>query len=61
MTFLGYFAGFGRGNIENLIRNIGVAAWLLLIAAIYILVRSIKHEYVHFKKDLPHKDNGDIN
>ncbi len=54
MTFIGYFAGYGRGNIENLVRNLGIAAWLLLIAAIYILIKSIRHEHKHFKEDEPH-------
>lgn len=57
MTLLGYVAGYERGNIERLAGSIGAAAWIFLILAVYILVKSIRHEYRHFKEDLPLKDN----
>lgn len=58
MTFLGYLAGYERGNIERLARSIGAAAWVFLLLAVIILARSIKHEYQHFKKDLPESEHG---
>ncbi|HET7099495.1 MAG TPA: VTT domain-containing protein [Patescibacteria group bacterium] len=60
MAFMGYFAGFGRGSIESLVKSIGVVAWLFLIIAVYFLYKSIRHEYQHFKKDLPHKENDSV-
>ena len=57
MTLIGYLAGFERGNIEGLVKNIGSAAWILLILAFAVLFKSIKHEYLHFKKDLPLKEH----
>ncbi|KKR70947.1 MAG: hypothetical protein UU12_C0012G0003 [Candidatus Woesebacteria bacterium GW2011_GWA2_40_7b] len=57
MTIIGYVAGFERGNIEGLLKNIGSAAWILLLMAFAVLFKSIKHEYKHFKRDLPDKEN----
>ena len=58
ITILGYFAGYERENIEKLARNIGIIGWLLLGTALFVIVRSIKKEYIHFKQDNPKNEIG---
>lgn len=58
MTFLGYFAGYERGNIEAIAGATGIVGWLFLGIAGFVLYRSIKHEYHHFKEDEPHNENS---
>ncbi len=58
MGTIGYLAGFGKQNIENIIGATGIFGWLFLGIAGYAIHRSIKHEYKHFKEDLPHDENG---
>ena len=56
MVMLGYFAGFEKNNLRNIMSSIGVLAWILLIVAGFVIYRSIKHEYKHFKEDEPHTE-----
>lgn len=56
MAILGYITGYERQNIEKLTASLGIIAWLLLGLALFVIYRSIKHEYHHFKKDLPHEE-----
>jgi membrane-associated protein len=58
MTIIGYIVGFERQNIESGIAAIGVAGWVFLGLATLAIQRSIKHEYEHFKKDVPHDENS---
>lgn len=58
ITMLGFFAGYERENIENVIRNIGIIGWGLLGLAIFVIFKSIKKEYTHFKKDDPQHENN---
>lgn len=57
MSVLGFLAGFERQNLERLIGAIGILAWGFLALAVFVLFKSIKHEYQHFKKDEPHNEN----
>lgn len=57
MTLIGYFAGYGKENLKSVISGIGILAWLFLCLAIFVIFRSIKHEYKHFKDDEPHNEN----
>lgn len=57
MSLVGYFAGYGKENLKSVISGIGILAWVLLSVAIFVIFRSIKHEYKHFKEDTPHEDN----
>lgn len=57
ISVLGYFAGYERQNLENISKSIGIAGWGILGFAIYIIYRSIKKEYKHFKEDEPHENN----
>lgn len=54
MSVLGFLAGYEKENIKALTGGLGIIAWILLIIALLVLYRSIKHEYHHYKKDLPH-------
>lgn len=54
MVLLGYFAGFEKENLRNIMRSIGILAWVFLIVAGVVIYRSVKHEYKHFKDDEPH-------
>lgn len=58
MTILGFLAGYEKENLKTITSSIGILAWVLLIVAIFVIYRSIKHEYQHFKKDLPHTDEN---
>lgn len=57
MSVLGYLAGYERQNLERLMGAIGILAWAFLALAIFVLFKSIKHEYRHFKEDKPHNEN----
>ena len=57
MTLLGYFAGYGKESLKNVVSGIGVLAWVFLMIAMYVIYRSIKHEYKHFRQDTLHEDN----
>lgn len=54
MTILGYFAGFEKQNLRNILSSVGILAWVFLIIAVVVIYRSVKHEYKHFKDDEPH-------
>ncbi len=58
MVFAGYLAGYERGNLEHAIGSIGIVGWVILGVALFIIQRSIKHEYKHYKEDLPHNENS---
>lgn len=58
ITMLGYFAGYERDNIENVAKNIGIIGWGLLGLAIFVIIKSIKKEYKHFKQDTPLDENS---
>ena len=58
MTFLGFFAGYERGNIENIAGATGIIGWLFLAIAGFVIYKSISHEYKHFKEDEPHNENN---
>ena len=55
MTLLGFFAGYEKENLINITKGIGILSWILLFVSLYIIIKTIKKEYKHFKKDLPHK------
>ncbi|KKP46529.1 MAG: hypothetical protein UR39_C0010G0041 [Candidatus Woesebacteria bacterium GW2011_GWA1_33_30] len=57
MTILGYFAGYEKEYLKNIISGIGILAWVFLAIAVFVIARAIKHEYHHFKKDKPHDEN----
>lgn len=57
MTFLGFFAGYEKDILNNVVKSVGVLAWIFLIIAIYVIVKAIRHEYKHFKEDTPHEYN----
>lgn len=54
MTFIGYFAGYEKTGLNKVVSGLGIMAWILLCLAIFVIMRSIKHEYKHFKDDKPH-------
>ena len=54
MVMLGYFAGFEKENLRNIMSSLGILAWIFLIIAGIVIYKSIKHEYKHFKEDEPH-------
>lgn len=56
MTILGYFAGFEKEYLKQIVSSVGILAWVFLLIAIFVIVRAIKHEYHHFKEDKPHDD-----
>ncbi len=58
MSILGYLAGFERENLKKVVSGIGFLAWGFLLLAIFVIYRSIKHEYKHFKEDVPHDETG---
>ncbi len=55
MVMLGYFAGFEKENLRNIVKGAGIIAWIFLIIAIVVIVKSIRHERKHFVEDLPHE------
>lgn len=57
MTYVGYFAGYQKEGLKNVVSGIGILAWLLLCLAVFIIFKSIKNEYKHFKKDEPHHES----
>lgn len=54
MTLLGFFAGYEKENFRKVTNNIGILAWVLLIIAIFVIVKSIRKEYKHFQEDELH-------
>lgn len=54
MTFVGYFAGYEKENLKSIVSGVGILAWAFLCIAIFVIFRSVKHEYKHFKDDTPH-------
>lgn len=56
IVFLGYFAGYEKENLRKITSSIGVAAWILLAIAMFVIFRSIKKEYKKFKEDEPHTE-----
>lgn len=56
MTILGFFAGYEKENLRKITSGIGILAWVLLGIAIFVIYRSIKHEYKHFLEDEPHTE-----
>lgn len=54
MVLLGYFAGFEKENLRNIMSSIGILAWVFLIVAGIVIYGSVKKEYKHFKDDQPH-------
>lgn len=57
MTILGYLAGYEKEYLKRIVSGVGILAWILLAVAIFVIVRAIKHEYHHFKKDEPHDES----
>lgn len=53
MVMLGFFAGYEKENLKNIINGVGILAWLFLIIAVFVIFRSIKKEYKHFIEDEP--------
>lgn len=58
MTLIGYFAGYEKENLKNVVSGIGILAWVFLGIASFVIYRSIKHEYKHFKEDEPHNESN---
>jgi membrane protein DedA with SNARE-associated domain len=56
MTLIGFFAGYEKENLRKITNGVGVVAWLFLAIAVFVIYRSIKHEYKHFQEDEPHTD-----
>jgi membrane protein DedA with SNARE-associated domain len=56
MTLVGYFAGYEKENLRKITSSIGILAWALLGVAVWVIYRSIKHEYKHFLEDDPHRE-----
>jgi len=54
MVMLGYFAGFEKENLRNIMSSIGILAWVFLFIAVFVIYKVIKREYKHFKEDVPH-------
>lgn len=57
MVLCGYIAGYERQNVERLIGSTGLIGWVILGVVAYVLQRSIRHEYKHFKEDKPHHED----
>lgn len=58
MAIAGFVAGFEKNNIEKAIGATGVVGWIFLGLALYFIHRSIRHEYKHFKEDVPHSETN---
>ena len=56
MTILGYLAGYEKENLKKIVGGIGILAWIFLAIAVFIIIKAIRHEYHHFKKDEPHDE-----
>ena len=56
MTILGFLAGYEKENLKRIIGGVGILAWIFLGIAIFVIIKSIRHEYHHFKKDVPHDE-----
>ena len=54
MTLIGFFAGFEKENFKTIVNGVGVLAWIFLIIAIFVIYKSIRKEYKHFKEDEIH-------
>ena len=57
MTFIGYFAGYEKENLKNVVSGIGILAWVFLCLAVFVIFRAIRREYKHFKEDDPHHEH----
>ncbi len=57
MAFVGYFAGYEKENLRKLTSSLGILAWVFLIIAVVVIIRAIRHEREHLKKDIPHTQN----
>lgn len=55
VTLLGYFAGYEKENLLRVTKTIGILTWVLLFIALFIIIKTIRKQYKHFKKDLPIK------
>lgn len=55
MVLLGYFAGFEKENIKEIVSTAGILAWLFLGIAVIVIIKSIRHEHKHFSEDSVHK------
>jgi len=58
MTLLGFFAGYEKENLKNIVSGIGILAWVFLGLAVIVIYKSIKREYKHFQKDEPRNENN---
>lgn len=58
LVLAGFIAGYEKGNIENLLKSVGVIGWVILLIALITIFRSIKHEYKHYAKDVPHNEDN---
>src|SRR3989339_1411126 len=56
MTILGYLAGYEKENLKKIVGGIGILAWIFLAIAGFLIIKSIRKEYHHFKKDVPHDE-----
>ncbi|KKP38437.1 hypothetical protein A2130_04405 [Candidatus Woesebacteria bacterium GWC2_33_12] len=58
MTILGFLAGYEKEYLKRIVSGVGILAWIFLAIAIFVIIRAIKHEYHHFKKDEPHDEKN---
>ena len=56
MSIIGFFAGYEKESLRKITSSIGIVAWLFLALAIFVIYKSIRHEYKHFLKDEPHTE-----
>lgn len=57
LVLIGYFAGYERDVLREVMSKLGYIAWGLLFLAIFVIVKSIKKEYRQFKLDEPQNEN----
>lgn len=56
MTLIGYFAGYEKESLRRIMSGVGMIAWVFLGIAVFVIYKSIKHEYKHFLRDEPHTE-----
>lgn len=56
MTILGFLAGYEKEYLKRIISGVGILAWVFLGVAVFVIVKSVRHEYHHFKRDVPHDE-----
>ena len=56
MTVLGFLAGYEKEYLKKIISGVGILACILLAVAVFVIIKSIRKEYHHFKKDVPHDE-----